>query len=549
MTRFADLAGTPLRQRTLTSVLESALSSVPDKIALREPDRALSYAQTWQSALRLAGGFQSVGVVRHDRVLIMLENHLDNVLTWLALSLFGAVEVPINTSYMGEMLSYLVNDSGAGYAVVDRSLLGQFASIAGELRHLHTVIVRDSQEEMPNPFHGPRTIRIVNFEELASHAEAAPEVTEPWDLAAVVYTSGTTGRSKGVLAPHAHAWHHASGVGTTDADDVRFVVLPQFHITGQWGGVYRSLMAEATAFVAPSFHVSTFWDEVRAIGATTTQLVGTMAAFINAQPTLDTDHQNPLREVYMIPVLPEVGKFSERFGVAVYSQYGTTEVGGVLVNPDAVRNPGMGHVVPGYEVRLVDEHDIEVPVGQVGEIVVRSDQPWTTMLGYQGEPQKSADAFRNGWLHSGDAAYKDQDGRYFFADRIKDAIRRRGENVSSLEVELHINQHPSVVESAVVAVPSEHLEDEIRAVVVLREDTEDAPVSEEDLFKYLAERLPYFMVPRFIEFRSELPKTPTEKIRKADLRSEGSENAWDSKEAGFVVNRGTAQSNLDRKTA
>jgi carnitine-CoA ligase len=546
MTQFVDLPNTPLRQRTLTAVLESALRSVPDKVALRDPVRELSYAQTWQLALRLAGGFQSAGVARHDRVLIMMENHLDNVLTWLALSLFGAVEVPINTSYLGEMLSYLANDSGAEYAVVDRSLLGQFASIAGELHHLHTVIVRDPHDESPSPFQGGRPIRLLNFEELASHEEATPEVIEPWDLAAVVYTSGTTGRSKGVLAPHAHAWHHASGVGSTNADDLRFVVLPQFHITGQWGGVYRSLMAEATAYVSPSFHASTFWDEIRSIGATTTQLVGTMAAFINAQPPSDTDRQNPLREIYMIPVLPDIKAFSERFEVAIYSQYGTTEVGGALVNPDAVRNPGMGRVVPGYQVRLVDEHDMEVPVGQVGEVVVRTDQPWTTMLGYQGEPQKTADAFRNGWLHSGDAAYKDEDGNYFFADRIKDAIRRRGENVSSLEVELHINQHPSVLESAVVAVPSEHLEDEIRAVVVLAEGVEDAPFSEEDLFKYLSQRLPYFMVPRFIEFRSELPKTPTEKVRKADLRSEGSGNAWDSKEAGFVVNRGTAQSSQGR---
>jgi crotonobetaine/carnitine-CoA ligase len=538
MTRFVDLPNTPLRQRTLTSVLESAVRSAPDKIALRDPERQLSYAQTWESALRLAGGFRSAGVGRHDRVLIMLENHLDNVLTWIALSTFGAVEVPINTSYFGEMLSYLVNDSGAEYAVVDRSLLGHFASVASDLRQLHTVIVRDPDGDMPNSFGSSRPIRLLAFAELASHAESAVEVIEPWDLAAVVYTSGTTGRSKGVLAPHAHAWHHASGVGTTDQDDVRFVVLPQFHITGQWGGVYRSLMAEATAYVAPSFHVSTFWDEVRSVGATTTQLVGTMAAFINGQPSLGTDRENPLREVYMIPVLPDVGQFSERFGVSVYSQYGSTEVGGVLVNTDAVRNPGMGHVVPGYEVRLVDEHDIEVPVGQVGEIIVRTDQPWTTMLGYQGDPQKSADAFRNGWLHSGDAAYRDQEGRYYFADRIKDAIRRRGENVSSLEVEFHINQHQSVVESAVVAVPSEDLEDEIRAVVVLQRRVDDSPFSEEDLFKYLAGRLPYFMVPRFIEFRSELPKTPTEKVRKSDLRSEGTEHAWDSKSAALVVDRG-----------
>jgi crotonobetaine/carnitine-CoA ligase len=402
--------------------------------------------------------------------------------------------------------------------------------------------VRNRPGDISDPLQGPRPTQRVAFEELTTHAPAAPEVNEPWDLAAVVYTSGTTGRSKGVLAPHAHAWTHASSVGTTEADDVRFVVLPQFHITGQWGGVYRSLIAEATAFVAPHFHVSTFWDDVRAIGATTTQLVGTMAAFINAQPPLDADAQNPLREVHMIPVLPDVGLFSRRFGVSVYSQYGSTEVGAVLMNPDAVRNPGMGDVTPGYEVRLVDDHDIEVPMGQIGEIIVRTEQPWITMMGYQGEPEKTAEAFRNGWLHSGDAAYRDEDGRYFFADRIKDAIRRRGENVSSAEVELQINRHPSVVESAVVAVPSENLEDEIRAVVVLQSGPGRPATKEEELFKYLVEHLPYFMVPRFIEFRTELPKTPTEKVRKSDLRSEGRGQAWDCEEAGFVVSRGGTKS-------
>jgi crotonobetaine/carnitine-CoA ligase len=534
MTRYQDLEKTPLERRTLLAVLLEALEVSPDKVAVVDAIRQLTYGELWEESCRTAGGLQALGIRCEERVVLLLENHVDSVVAWIALCMIGAVEVPINTSYMGEMLAYVIDDSGAGVAIVDASFLPNLADIVHDVRRLSRAIVRGDFESIDVAAFSVNSVALVPFGDLARHDSVVPVDVAPWDLAAVIYTSGTTGRSKGVLAPQAHAWNHASAVGSTEAEDVRFVVLPQFHIAGQWGGVYRSLIAGATAYVASGFHVSTFWEEIRSVRATTTQLVGTMASFLTAPDPSPSDADNPLREIHMIPVVSDVEGFAKRFGVSIVTAFGNTEVGTVLMNPDAVEYPGVGKVRPGYEAMIVDEHDIEVPRGRPGELVIRAAVPWTTMIGYQGEPEKTAEAYRNGWLHGGDALYQVDEGSFFFVDRMDDSIRRRGENVSSLEVELHLNQHPAVVESAAVAVPSEHLEDEIKAVVVLIGDSD---VDEEELFRFMAERLPYFMVPRFIEILPELPKTPTSKVRKVELRTRDSGSVWDSTAAGLVVTR------------
>jgi carnitine-CoA ligase len=538
VTRSEELARTPLAERTVTSVLRRALDSTPDAIALASPQGTLSYAETWTRALGLAAGLRGVGLRRQEPVLLLLENHVDNVLAWLALALSGAVEVPVNTSLKGDLLAYLINDSGARTVIVDAVLLDRLE--LDRLPHLETLIVRPAPGEgsIPPPaLTRASPPRVLTLTEVADHRPAVPDEVAPHDLVTIAYTSGTTGRSKGVLVPHAHAWTHASAVGRTEAGDVRFVVLPQFHIAGQWGGVYRALLAGATAYVAPAFHASTFLDEVRTVGATTTQLVGTMATFLTAQPVRPDDHINPLREVHMIPMVRDVRAFSERFGVRLATGYGNTEVGTVLANNDPAAVPGLGSPQPGYQVRLVDEHDQEVPRGQAGEFVVRADLPWTTMLGYHAAPEKTAEVFRNGWLHSGDALRQDADGHFHFVDRTDDSIRRRGENVSSLEVEVAIGKHPAVLECAAVAVPSEHLEDEIKAVVVPRPGQ---VIDAEELVLFLAERLPYFMVPRYVSVLDALPKTQTAKVRKSELRGTGVEGAWDCQAAGLVIGRNGA---------
>ena len=224
----------------------------------------------------------------------------------------------------------------------------------------------------------------------------------------------------------------------------------------------------------------------------------------------------------MVPVVPQLEEFKERFGIeGVSTGYGLTEGSTILRTPAGAARPGhCGWPRPDFEIRLVDEHDQEVKDGEAGELCVRTKEPWMVMDGYHNMPEATVTAWRNQWLHTGDGLRRDLegDGQYIFIDRMKDAVRRRGENVSSFEVEKEINEHPAVLESAVVAVASDATEDEIRACVVLRPGQK---VEAEELLVFLDGRLPDFMVPRFVDFLGEMPKTPTEKIRKAALRESG----------------------------
>lgn len=521
----------------MNRTIERAAEARPDHLCLRDEERSLTYAEAWVAAGRFARGYRALGVSRQEPVLLMLDNHLDSTLAWLGLSFNASMESLVNTAYKGRYLAHLVNDSRARFAVIEEAYLDRVLAVGSGT--LETVIVRPSKGSdvtVPALSQARRGPRIVPFGELEAHGAAGPEAVSAWDLLAILYTSGTTGLSKGAVLAHAAAFTTAEFTGRQTRDDIRYVVAPQFHVAGQWGGVYRALIPASTAYIASGFHATTFWDEVRDVGATTTQLVGTMPEFLMRQPPKPDDGDNPMRDVYMTPVTADVQQFRARFGVDVVTGFGSTEAGTILIDndPDQVAPRRCGWAHPDVEVRLVDEHDREVAVGEVGEAVVRPKLPWTVMVRWHGLPARSAEAWRNGWLHSGDALRRDADGIYYFVDRVDDAIRRRGENVSSLEVELEVNSHEEVQESAAVAVPSEYSEDEIKVVVVR---VEGSTLTEAELVLYLAERMPYFMVPRFVEFVEDMPRTPTQKIRKAELRAVGIGDAWDREAAGIEVSR------------
>jgi len=528
----------PLADRTLNRTIELAVESRPDHLALRDETRQLSYADTWEAASRFAAGYRALGVGRQEPVLLMLDNHVDSALAWLGLSFNASMETLVNTAYKGHYLAHLVNDSGARFAVVEEAYLDRFLEVESDA--LEAIIVRPSKGDdvlrssrAPVERRGPR---VIPFAALSAYPGAGPEPVSAWDLLAILYTSGTTGISKGAVLAHAAAFTTAEFTGRQGSGDTRYIVAPQFHVAGQWGGVYRALIPGSTAYIASGFHATTFWDEVRETGATTTQLVGAMPEFLLRQPPKPDDRDNPLRDVYMTPVAADVQEFRRRFGVDVVTGFGSTEAGTILVDddPDKVAPRRCGRAHPDVEVRLVDEHDREVPDGQVGEAVVRPKLPWTVMIRWQGLPERSAEAWRNGWLHSGDALRRDVDGIYYYVDRVDDAIRRRGENVSSFEVELEVAGHPDIREAAAIAVPSEYSEDEIKVVAVR---AEGSALTEKDLVLYLAERMPYFMVPRYVEFVDDMPRTPTNKIRKGELRAAGLGRAWDREAAGIVVSR------------
>jgi crotonobetaine/carnitine-CoA ligase len=314
----------------------------------------------------------------------------------------------------------------------------------------------------------------------------------------------------------------------------RFVInLPLFHV-GSTLFIYAMLLRGGSVALVESFESSRFWDVIRSTGATSGILLGVMAQFLLKQPPSPADREHPLRHVLMVPLTDDAELFAERFGVDVYTLFNMTETSIPIVSGKSPRPAGTcGRVRSGIEARLVDEWDCEVPVGTIGELILRTDAPWSMNHGYYKNPEATAAAWRNGWFHTGDAFRVDAEGNYYFVDRMKDAIRRRGENISSFEVEREICAFPAVKEAAVVAARGELSEDEVLAVVAPVPGHTIDPV---ELTRFLVERLPYFMVPRYIRIVPELPKTPTQKVQKADLRRDGlTPDIWDREMDKTVV--------------
>jgi crotonobetaine/carnitine-CoA ligase len=529
----------PIDERTMRATYDRVLARRPDELAQTDADGSFTFSGSYSRALRLAAGFAAAGVGPAEPAAILLDNSLDLVHAFTGLALGGMVEVPVNTAYKGRFLTHILNDSQAGVAVVEDGYLDRLAAIAGDLTSLHTILVRGDASCAGTL---AQRFRVMPFTELESAGSAAPAPADPGDLVAYMYTSGTTGLSKGVLISHAHAYTYAS---REDQDRPRpgdriLVTLPLFHLAGQWYGVYQALIHQVPCWVEPGFSASGFWPTVREHGITVTVTLGAMAELLQQQPPRPGDADNPLELTVMAPLASDVRGFSQRFGVATAAVYGMSEIGCVLNGPPETVVPGeAGFPREEYTLRLVDAGARDVATGEVGELWVRPADPRIVFRGYHNLPGKTAETLVDGWVHTGDAFRRDAAGHFFFSDRMKDALRRRGENISSFEVERVINEYPAVYESAVVGVPSDLTEDEIKAVIVARDGQQIDPAG---LTAFLIERLPYFMVPRYLEFADALPKTPTQKVHKHLLRERGTgPQVWDREAAGIVLRRGTVQ--------
>jgi carnitine-CoA ligase len=522
-------------EETVPGVLARQSQMIPDKVALISPDCTYTYSQLRDVAYRVSGGLERLDAGPRELVLLMLDNHLDHVVAYLGVTVRGGIGVELNTAYRGGFLAYIINNSQARSLIIEERYCEKIQEIADELTHLETIIVRGGSGSAL----GAR-FRLGSFDSLLAAEPAASAVrVEPSDIYGIVYTSGTTGPSKGVLSCHGQAyWHYnPRDRDAADPDDVVLVTLPLFHMAAQWAGVYNALIAGATVVVLDGFHATTFWSDVRKYSCTFTLLLGAMANILLRQPKNELDAQNPLRRVSMTPVIAELQEFQRRFGIeATTTGYGSSEASSPVYSRFGEARPGaVGYIREDFEARVVDDRDQEVEPGVVGELLLRPLKPWRMMLGYHNMPAATVEAWRNLWFHTGDYFTRDADGLLRFVDRKKDAIRRRGENVSSFEVEAEINKHPSVLESAIVAVPSELSEDDILAVVVLRAGE---TLQHAQIVDYLASRLPYFMVPRYVEFVDHLPKTPTEKVQKAAIRERGvTESTWDREAVGHAVRR------------
>lgn len=503
------MATTVRTGRTVGQTIESAADRWPDRTAIDFGVGAYSYRDLWSRARRAAAAFHGLGVKRGEAVLVMLDNTIEFIDAWLGLALIGAIQVPVNTEYLGEILRHQVKDSGAWLMLVDEAYVLRIEALGTDRGELRRLLVAGSQSR---DWEGV-------FEAAAELPGDAIVQAAEHDIVAIMYTSGTTGPSKGVRVAHAHAFtyaKHAAQAMMLAEGDVYFAPLPLFHIAGQWALVYACLQVGATAIVRRRFSVGDFWSTVRESGAKVSFLLGAMANFLARQPARADDKDNPMDRMLIVPLLDDTDKFRRRFGVRVCTCYGSTEVNVPVISDYEVNEPGIaGKPVPGFTLRIVDEHDREVPVGAVGELVVRASEPWVLATEYHRNPDASLRLFRNMWLHTGDAFRKDAHDNYFFVDRIKDYIRRRGENISSFEVEREVLAHPAVLECAAVAVRSAATEDDLKVVVVLKPGVS---LEEEELRQFLRGRVPKFMVPDVVEVIAELPKTPTGKIQKHLLR-------------------------------
>lgn len=471
-----------------------------------------------------AAGFNAAGVKRGDRVIIMMPNGPLGLLAMFAANYLGAVFVPINPALKGNLLAHVIADSGAQFAVVHEELLSQVAALSAPA--LSTIF---SSGEAPGELEGLDR-RILSSAHLAGDPDILPELSdpiEPWHTQSIIYTSGTTGRSKGVLSSYMHSYSALSPETwtCTRVGDRHLLHMPIFHI----GGAFIAstcLCTGSSIAVVPSFKTATFWQTVRDMKVNVAFLLGAMATFLLKAPPQPDDRDHALRMVFIVPLGQSGPIFQKRFGVDVFSLFNMTEISTPLLSgANPVKPNTCGRPRPGVDVRLVDENDCEAPRGTVGQLVVRTAQPWAMNHGYHNNPQATADAWRNGWFHTGDAFICDEDGDFFFVDRLKDTIRRRGENISSYEIEVELLAHSDIREAAAVPVPSEFTEDEVLVVVspVGGRSIEPAAIVE-----FLDARLPRHMIPRYVRIVEELPKTPTEKVQKHILREQGlTTTTWD----------------------
>ena len=516
-------------------ILEDKCRANAGKVALMTPHERVTYDQLDERVNRVGNALEALGVGKGDKVCLMLPNIPEFLYTWWGNAKLGGVTVPLNTALKGEGLSYLINHSDAETLVVSRRYMSAIAEIRDSLRHLrHLIVLADESTE---PCESAATE--LDFAELLT-APATSPMKEVWsdDVDSIMYTSGTTGLPKGVIHRHSRCYGGfvlpiATGYGDTD---VVYNTLPLFHVGGQ-NMVWMSLVSDTAAAMAERFSASRFWDDVRAYGATYTLCLGAMIPMLAKQPQRPDDHDNPLRIALSAAAPPAIWEaFEKRFGVRIVELYAQTE-GGFMLNSDARANGkvgAMGKPSGGYTMRVVDDNDCDLPPGGVGELVYRSTTT-DDMPEYYKDPEATAEKNRGGWIRSGDLAYKDEDGYFFFVDRKNDFMRRRGENISSHEVESVVNGHQDVLESAAYALPSELGEDEVTVAVVLKPNARLTP---ESLVQYCKERMASFMVPRFVRFLDAFPKTGTERTMKYELKGQGvTPDTWDLEVTGDASTR------------
>jgi crotonobetaine/carnitine-CoA ligase len=533
---------TPGTGLTFPGVLDAQVAVRPDQSLLVIDDVPLTYRALQERSISAANVLIGLGIEPGDRVALFMGTCPEWVTLWFGLCRLGAVAVPINTAYRGDFLANQLRDSQTKMIAVDRGLADRVFSIAADVPSLRAVLLRPdgtgSEDAEP-----PAQVQVHAIEQLLEGGTSVVEgaaALAPFPMGAIFSTSGTTGRSKGVLSTQHYLLNAAQAMvdlWRLQPGEVVHGPLPLFHLSAV-GTVLGPMLAGGTGILDSTFSVSATWDRVRRYQADGIALAGAMLSMLWNLPPDPRDREIPLRFISAAPVPKESFEAMEdRWQCRIVTCYGMSEAFPLTVaGVDGTNRVGAsGRANPNFEVMLVDPEDQPVPVGEVGEIVCRPRRSHVMFEGYDGRDRETVEQFRNLWFHTGDMGRFDPDGYLFFADRKKDAMRRRGENISSFEVEQVLLRHPQVAEVAAVGVPSELGEDEVMVYVVA---SGDEPVKMEAFMDFCCEHLPYFAVPRYVEVTAELPKNAVGRILKHELRARGvSPSAWDREAAGYTVNR------------
>jgi len=498
-------------------------------------DGRLSYAELAAGAGAVTAGLLELGIQRGDRVALMMATRREFLVSWFGVLGAGAIEVPIHDAARGPGIVHILETTAARLLIVDEENVEHIAGQIGDIDSLELVIVVTDAEP-------PRLDRPTRrFADVFDRAPEAAIDVDPGEPASILFTGGTTGAPKGVVVSHAHNLNMARSyvdlVGYTE-DDVLYSVFPLFHANAKYMSVLIAIAAGARVVIHRRFSASRFWDVCRAEGVTAFNGLGEMLRILLKQPESERDRDNPVRMVIGSAAPEEVvEEFERRYDLAVLDVYGLSETGPITAVTWEQRRPGScGRPVPWFEVRIVDEHDVEVPRGRSGQIVVRPNRPHVMMERYWGNDAATLALMRNLWFHTGDYARQDEDGFIWFLERATDSIRRRGENVSAWEVERVLADHPDLLEAAVYGVPSEVGGQEVMAAVVPRPGLE---LSAEGLLDFCAGKMPHFAVPRYVRFMDRLPRNHAQRVLKKELKAEGVDAAgvWDREAAGYVLQR------------
>jgi crotonobetaine/carnitine-CoA ligase len=485
--------------------------------------RSATFEEMLHISCRLAVGLRKLGIGKSDRVAMLLPNCFELVAIWFAASSLGAIEVPNNPGLKGDLLCHNLNNCGAQALVASADALMELAKIQDKLPDIKTLILVGTDPSEARTA-GIKIGRIVRFEEcMASYPDFDFANVHYSDPMAILYTSGTTGPAKGALMSHHHCYAWAAAMAYNlgyTASDGYFSALPLFHTDAQMFGVYLPMIYGTPATLVDGFSASRFWNQVRASGATTTNLLGAMAVILARAPPSDDDAVNPVRVCQCIPMVPDKEAFERRFDIRLVTGYGQTETSFVTLDTTSETRPGScGRPHPDWDVAIVDENDRPLPAGSVGEIVSRPHRSWSMFSGYYRADAKTVQTLRNLWYHSGDAGFMDEDGWLYFKHRLGEAIRRRGENISAYEVETVAEKHPAVVECAAFGIRSDFTEEDIMVVALRRAGS---ALQSADLLVHFEKSAPRHMIPRYIEITdTPLPRTPTEKIARSALKQRG----------------------------